>query len=144
MDDGKQAEFDAIKDHLEGYIQQSAPQPARSSRRFPTRNIAHMSQSTARALRYEIPGMAASSARRGARAPTKDGEKDKSHWDELGPYDAKSSWRAVGLEHGTEDVDEMAIISKEEVGHLEKRWANGWDATRMARWVLCRCRADSQ
>ncbi|KAL1410249.1 hypothetical protein Q8F55_004255 [Vanrija albida] len=116
-----QSEFDALKDHLEKYVQQSAPPSrAQAHKRTPSRHIAQLTQAAQRALRRDVPGL----ARRRAGVPRKGEKIEKAGWDELAPYTAKSSWRQEGLERGTQDVDDMMSIGGEDVATLDKRWAS--------------------
>lgn len=134
-----QAEFDALKDHLEGYISQSAPPPTAGKgsghHRTPSRHIAQITQAAARALRREVPGMGG--PRTGAAARRKAGEKsdNRAGWDQLAPYEAKDSWKEEGLQRGVDDVDTMSKLTGEEVAPIEKRWTSAWEPPRMSRLV---------
>lgn len=116
-----QSEFDALKDHLEKFVQQSAPPTrAQAHKRTPSRHIAQLTQAAQRALRRDVPGL----TRHRARVPGKGEKIEKTGWDELAPYTAKGSWRQDGLERGTQDVDDMMAIEGEEAATLDKRWAS--------------------
>lgn len=118
-----QHEFDALKEHLDAYISNSTAAPLPRSTRKPTRHISHLTQMAAKALHRDVPGMA---TMRGKRLV----EKGKVEWDELGEYQAKGSWRDLGLESGVEDVEMMRRLGMSREGGvtgLEKRWGRSWE-----------------
>jgi dynactin-4 len=131
--DEVQSEFDAIKEHLEGYIVQSAP-PATSTggmghRRAPSRNIAQITQAARGALRRGLGAPPRPSVRR----KPSDKADTKSGWDEMKPYQAKSTWRGVAVERGLSDVEYMAEMTGEGVAPLEKRWTSSWEPPRSSK-----------
>lgn len=140
-----QAEYDALKDHIETYIQQSAaPVPeakkAKGHTRTPSRHIAQITQAAQRALRRNVPGLAASSASsRAAKARSllaaADGQ-GKQGWDDLRPYTVKASWREAGVERGQEGVDALREAEEEVVSTLERRWTSGWAPPLLASLVV--------
>ena len=123
-----QSEFDALKDHLDTYINLSTPASPAVTRtaltnRNSTRHISHLTQMAARALHRDVPGMARAKIRpRGEGA-----QKENAHqsWDALAGYGAKGSWEGLGLQKGMEDVEVMK--SGMDVALLEKRWEHSWD-----------------
>ena len=130
-----QAEFDAIKDHLEGYVAPAPtavpPRSAVTSSRNPTRHISHLTQMAAKALHRDVPGMAVTRPR-GKQV----GVREKVEWDVLGGYEAKGSWKLLGMERGMGEVDWMRGLAQSGSGgvaELEKTWGRSWDGKRMTR-----------
>jgi dynactin-4 len=96
--DTAQAEYDALKDHLEGYMSASAP----IIKAKPTRHISHLTQMAARALNRTAP----------VRKPRRE-DKEAVGWDEIGHYDAKGTWSEVGM---ADDV----------VRPVQDTWVSSW------------------
>jgi len=132
--DEVQSEFEAIKEHLEGYIAQTAPPVAVGAgglghRRAPSRNIAQITQAARGALRRDINAPARHSVRRKPNEATG----GKSGWDDMKPYQAKSTWRGVAVERGLSDVENMREMTGEAVAPLEKRWTSAWEPPRLSK-----------
>ncbi|WVQ79057.1 hypothetical protein IAT38_001150 [Cryptococcus sp. DSM 104549] len=135
-----QAEFDALKEHLESYITSSAP-PTPHRTRVPSRHISQLTQMASKALHRDIPGMTAASKARRRMSGVKDGEagREKVGWDEMGEYVAKGSWREEGWGKGLEEVEMMKELQESGargVGRLERRWGKSCDADRLASAIL--------
>lgn len=128
-----QSEFESIKEHLEGFIAQSAPPVAAGGglghRRAPSRNIAQITQAARGALRRDINAPARHSVRR----KPNEAPDTKSGWDEMKPYQAKSTWRGVAVERGLSDVEDMMEMAGESVAPLEKRWTSSWEPPRLSK-----------
>ncbi|RXK41387.1 hypothetical protein M231_01292 [Tremella mesenterica] len=122
-----QNEFDALKDHLEGYITSTAPVPAKTPVRQPSRHISHLTQMAAKALHRDIPGLAAATAKRripGGSEPMT----DRAGWDDLGEYTSKGTWEEANLHH-TNELERLSKFSEAGPGglaNLERRWSHSW------------------
>ena len=130
--DAPQAEFDAIKDHLNAYMSKSMPAPIIRSAKKPTRHISHVAQMTAKALRRDTPGLVPPKVKDIA-------EKQSNESDDLTDYPVKESWRRFGVEKGMEDVELMEKLSSsglDGVADLTKRWSRSWAGETMARSVM--------
>jgi dynactin-4 len=105
-----QNEFDALKDHLEGYITTTVPvQTPRPKGKQPSRHISHLTQMAAKALGRDVPGMMG----RPKRKEGLDKGKEKAGWDELEAFKTERAWRGLlGIE---EDRAGMEMI-----------WSKAW------------------
>ena len=105
-----QNEFDALKDHLEGYITTTVPvQTPRPKGKQPSRHISHLTQMAAKALGRDVPGMMG----RPKRKEGIDKGKEKAGWDELEAFKTERAWRGLlGIE---EDRAGMEMI-----------WSKAW------------------
>lgn len=112
-----QAEYEAIKDHLESYMTSSAtattPAPKGGKSKNPSRHISHLKQMAAKALGREVPGMMS----RPRRKEGLEKGKEKAGWDELADFEAKRSWK--------EPVD-LGQDASVERANLELAWARSW------------------
>ena len=120
--DAAQAEYDAIKEHIDGYMSTSAP-TATPAKPRPTRHISHLTQMAAKALHRSALTRPLGGSKREEKAPLP--------WDEIGEYAPKETWGAVGLVRGKEDVRAMRA-GKSEVG-LEQVWGTSWHRERFKR-----------
>jgi dynactin-4 len=128
-----QNEFEAIKDHLDGYVASSNPAPpavkSALAGRQPTRHISHLTQMAAKALGRDVPGMRSVKPRKS--------EADKEVkvndlWDEMEEYPSKATWKARGLERGMSDAEGMSSLLAD-VAQLERRWNSSWERSRATR-----------
>lgn len=125
-----QAEFDALKDHLDAYLTASAPVPVKP---VPTRHISHLTQMAAKALHRDVPGMhsiftSASTSVRSRPAQKKD-PRDK--WDEMAVYESKNGSDAWMMQGG-ESSDGYKYQSEAKAA-LERVWGDPWTASQTAR-----------
>ncbi|KAL7421309.1 hypothetical protein Q5752_004194 [Cryptotrichosporon argae] len=124
-----QAEFDALKDHLESFLAASSvpgPGPASRAARQPSRHISQLTQAAARALHRNVPGMAAASRLpRKARADDRD---ERAGWDEAEVYESKRMWRDADDEYDPETNGAGAAVAR-----LDRRWDQSWNAGRLAK-----------
>lgn len=126
-----QSEFDAIKDHLDGYMTSIAPPkiPARTPRSTASRHISQLTQLAAKALHRPlssrnvppprmrtISGLSAGS--------DKNAPKDKFGWDELNEYKSKLSWRS---NMNMEEEQGPLQMSRGDLGGLDPRWSTSVD-----------------
>ncbi|KAK4685600.1 hypothetical protein P7C73_g4541, partial [Tremellales sp. Uapishka_1] len=87
----------------------------------------------AKALHRDLPGMAASSAkRRIPRGVDKGGAKERIGWDELTDYKGDQNWKQLGVQRGLEDVENMRR-GEVAVASLERRWGKSWETDRSSR-----------
>jgi len=106
-----QNEFDALKDHLEGYITTTVPvQTPKPKGKQPSRHISHLTQMAAKALGRDVPGMMG----RPKRKEGLDKGKEKAGWDELEAFKTERAWK------GLIDAEE------EERAGLERIWGKAW------------------
>lgn len=106
-----QTEFDALKDHLEGYITTTTPvQTPRPKGKQPSRHITHLTQMAAKALGRDVPGMMGRSKRKEGL----DKGKEKAGWDELETFKTERAWKGL---LDTEDEDRAG---------LEMIWGKAW------------------
>ncbi|WVO13200.1 hypothetical protein L204_100812 [Cryptococcus depauperatus] len=136
LSEDAQDEFDALKNHLEGYINMSSP-PTPHKTRVPSRHISHLTQMASKALHRNVPGLPTLSRRK--LPPGKTAGQEKFGWDELDEYKAKGSWRELGLEKGLEDVTIMNGLRNagwNGTSCLERRWDKSWQSDRMSTSAL--------
>lgn len=127
-----QNEFEAIKDHLEGYMTSSSSTPAQPLRpgtgsRAPTRHISHLTQMAAKALNKDVSGLSK------VRARTRDAADKHEAWDEIAEYKPKETWRMTGLERGMGDVEDMKNMESLEIAEVDKTWGISWERNRRAK-----------
>jgi dynactin-4 len=106
-----QNEFDALKDHLEGYITTTVPvQTPRPKGKQPSRHISHLTQMAAKALGRDVPGMMG----RPKRKEGLDKGKEKAGWDELEAYKTERAWRGL-----------LSVEGEDRAG-MEMTWSKAW------------------
>jgi dynactin-4 len=106
-----QNEFDALKDHLEGYITTTVPvQTPRPKGKQPSRHISHLTQMAAKALGRDVPGMMG----RPKRKEGLDKGKEKAGWDELEAFKTERPWRG------------MLSVEGEDRAGMDMIWSKAW------------------
>lgn len=102
-----QAEYEAIKDHLDSYMTNTstAAMPKQGKSKQPSRNISHLTQMAAKALGREVPGKMG----RHKRPEGLERVKEKVAWDELADYQAKRKWKEP-LDHEVVETGERAQL----------------------------------
>jgi dynactin-4 len=106
-----QNEFDALKDHLEGYITTTVPvQTPRPKGKQPSRHISHLTQMAAKALGRDVPGMMG----RPKRKEGLDKGKEKAGWDELETFKTERAWRG------------LLNVEEEDRAGMEMIWGRAW------------------
>ena len=129
-----QAEFEAVKDHLDAYISVSSPTPTAaktSTSKQPTRHISHLTQMAAKALGRDVPGMAKVKIRNTGDLTT--AERSHESWDEIGEYKTKRTWKIKGVQDGLDDVETLRNMQSLEYASLDRRWNYSWERDAMKR-----------
>lgn len=133
-------EFEAIKDHLESYIQTPVAAPPPSTRpsssrhqSSTTRNISHLTKMAAKALGKDMPGLTPTPKARPRMMMGSDHPRGPEEWDVLEERESKENWATGDNASPLKHMRGLSAASAQGQARLDKLWTRSWDGPHAAR-----------